>query len=138
MLPHAVAGSPDATTLAATLALLVGGLFLIARLLKLGSIADYMSRSVLVGYLHGVVVVLIASQLGKMFGVDIEALDPGPGVARNRQLTMIRTPVASPRPIPIPPRAVLILGADKANRPSATASSTSAARMPPYQIKSTP
>jgi sulfate permease, SulP family len=76
ILPLAAAGSADAVELAAALALLVGGCFLAARALRLGWLADYFSRPVLIGYLHGVAVVLVVSQLGKLLGLDIEAGDP--------------------------------------------------------------
>jgi high affinity sulfate transporter 1 len=78
VLPLAVAGSPDAVELAGALALLVGGCFLAARALRLGWLADYFSRPVLIGYLHGVAVVLVISQLGKVLGLNIEARDPLP------------------------------------------------------------
>jgi SulP family sulfate permease len=55
-------------SLAAMLALLVGGVFLGARVIRLGWIADYLSRPVLIGYIHGVAVVLIIGQLGKLLG----------------------------------------------------------------------
>src|SRR5262245_63377798 len=55
----ATAGSPNAAQLAAALALLVAGCFAAAWALRLGWIADYFSRPVLVGYIHGVAVVLI-------------------------------------------------------------------------------
>ena len=76
VLPLAAAGSADAAELAAALALMVGGCFLIARALRLGWLADYFSRPVLIGYLHGVAFVLVVSQLGKVLGLDIEASDP--------------------------------------------------------------
>jgi SulP family sulfate permease len=76
ILPLAAAGSDDAVELAAALALLVAGCFLAARALRLGWLADYFSRPVLIGYLHGVAVVLVVSQLGKVLGLDIEARDP--------------------------------------------------------------
>jgi len=60
------------------LALMVGGIYGIAHLLRLGWIADYFSRAVLVGYMHGVVVVLMVGQLGKLFGVPIKEQDPIP------------------------------------------------------------
>jgi MFS superfamily sulfate permease-like transporter len=81
VLPLAVAGSADAVELAGALALLVGGCFLAARALRLGWLADYFSRPVLIGYLHGVAVVLVVSQLGKVLGLDIEARDPLPQLA---------------------------------------------------------
>ncbi len=49
--PLAAAGSAEYTTLAAGLASCVGAVFLVARLLRLGWVADYFSQSVLVGYI---------------------------------------------------------------------------------------
>ena len=78
LLPLAAGEPARYAFLAALLALLVGGLFLLARIVRLGWIADYFSRAVLTGYIHGVAVVLIVGQLGKLFGIDIEAQDPLP------------------------------------------------------------
>jgi SulP family sulfate permease len=78
VLASAAAGSPEAGELAATLALLVGACFVIARAARVGWIADYLSRPVLVGYIHGVAIVLIVGQLEKLLGIDVEALDPVP------------------------------------------------------------
>jgi SulP family sulfate permease len=60
------------------LALLVAGAFLLARVVRLGWIADYFSRAVLIGYIHGVAVVLVCGQLGKLLGLDVDAQDPLP------------------------------------------------------------
>ena len=76
VLPLAVVGSEDAAELASMLALLVAACFLLARALRLGWVADYLSRPVLIGYLHGVAVVLVISQLGKLLGVPVEATEP--------------------------------------------------------------
>ena len=78
VLPLAAAASAGAAELAAMLALLVAACFALAWLLRLGWIADYFSRPVLVGYIHGVAVVLIVGQLGKLLGLSIEARDPLP------------------------------------------------------------
>ena len=76
VLPLAVAGSDEAVELASMLALLVAVCFLLARALGLGWIADYLSRPVLIGYLHGVAIVLVISQLGKLLGVPVDATEP--------------------------------------------------------------
>ena len=76
VLPLAAAGSEEAVELASMLALLVAVCFLLARALRLGWVADYFSRPVLIGYLHGVAVVLVISQLGKLLGVPVEATEP--------------------------------------------------------------
>ena len=94
-------GEPEAAELAAMLALLVAACFALAWVLRLGWIADYFSRPVLIGYIHGVAVVLIIGQLGKLLGLSIDAREPlaqlwevlselgsvsGPTVARRRGL----------------------------------------------------
>jgi SulP family sulfate permease len=58
--------------LAAILSVLSGCVLLLAARLKLGVIADLLSRPVLIGYLNGASLVLIATQLGKMFGIKTE------------------------------------------------------------------
>src|ERR671913_37902 len=47
-----------------------------AELAGLSPVADYFSRAVLIGYLHGVAVVLVIGQLAKLLGLDIDARDP--------------------------------------------------------------
>ena len=50
-------------------ALVVGGLLLIARVLKLGFIGDFLSTSVLVGFLTGVGIQVLSGQIPDMLGV---------------------------------------------------------------------
>jgi high affinity sulfate transporter 1 len=73
-----IAVSAPAPESAAMLALLVAGCFMLARLLRLGWVADYLSRPVLVGYIHGVAIVLVIGQLGKLLGLSIDAREPLP------------------------------------------------------------
>lgn len=61
----------DYPVLAAMLALLVGGVFIIARLLRLGWISDYFSAAVLLGFLTGLALTLVAGQLDDFTGVDV-------------------------------------------------------------------
>jgi high affinity sulfate transporter 1 len=69
-----VAGDPDrAVGAAGALAVLVGAVFLVARVVRLGWMADYFSRPVLIGYIHGVAIVIIAGQIGKLTGVSIDS-----------------------------------------------------------------
>jgi sulfate permease, SulP family len=75
-------GSPEAAELAAMLALLTGGFYALAALARLGWVADYFSKPVLIGYIHGVAVVLIAGQLGKLLGIQVTASDPIPQVVQ--------------------------------------------------------
>jgi sulfate permease, SulP family len=57
--------------LAAMLALLVGLLAVVAWLARLGFIADLLSRPVLVGYLAGVALIMIAGQLSRLTGIRV-------------------------------------------------------------------
>jgi SulP family sulfate permease len=67
------AGDPGRyAALAAALAVVVGGLCLLCRLLRLGFVADLLSRPILVGYLAGVAAIMIVGQLGKLTGIRVE------------------------------------------------------------------
>jgi SulP family sulfate permease len=70
-----------AAALAAVVALMGGGLMLLAAGLKAGVIADFLSKPVLVGYLTGAVLILMSTQLGKLFGIKTEEHDFFPIVA---------------------------------------------------------
>ena len=59
--------------LAALTALLVGVVALLARLARLGFITDFLSKPILVGYILGATLIVIGSQLGKMFGIKLES-----------------------------------------------------------------
>lgn len=65
----AAQGSPRYVQLAGTAALLAGGLLLLARLIRLGFLANFLSRTVLVGFLTGVGIQVAAGQLPEMLGV---------------------------------------------------------------------
>ena len=54
-------------------ALLTAGFLLLARILKLGFLADFLSRTVLVGFLTGVGVQVGIAMLGDMFGVATQS-----------------------------------------------------------------
>jgi sulfate permease, SulP family len=62
--------------LAALLAILVGAVFLGGWVARLGWIADYFSRPVLIGYIHGIAIVLIVGQVGKLLGLSISGQTP--------------------------------------------------------------
>ena len=69
----AVAGSPQYVRLAGLAALLAGGLLLVARLARLGFLANFLSRTVLLGFLTGVGIQVAAGQLPDMLGVIVPA-----------------------------------------------------------------
>ncbi|HVZ94249.1 MAG TPA: SulP family inorganic anion transporter, partial [Phycisphaerales bacterium] len=62
-------------TFSAMTALLGAGVMLLAAIFKLGSIADFLSKPVLVGYLSGAALILISTQLDKLFGIKLESQD---------------------------------------------------------------
>src|SRR4029079_10785696 len=66
----AAAGSPQYVELASLAALMCGVALIAARLLKLGFIANFLSRSVLIGFLTGVGIQVAMGQVAGMFGVD--------------------------------------------------------------------
>jgi high affinity sulfate transporter 1 len=61
--------SPQYVALAGALAIVTGVLLVLARLLRLGFLADFLSRSVLVGFLTGVGIQVAMGQVGGMLGV---------------------------------------------------------------------
>ena len=67
----AAAGSPQYVRLAGLAALLAGGLLLLARLARLGFLANFLSRTVLIGFLTGVGIQIAAGQLPDMLGVTV-------------------------------------------------------------------
>src|SRR5579864_3108362 len=65
----AVAGSGQYVRLAGLAALLAGVMLLVARMARLGFLANFLSRTVLVGFLTGVGIQVAAGQLPDMLGV---------------------------------------------------------------------
>jgi sulfate permease, SulP family len=57
---------------AAALALAVGTICLVCWLARLGFLANLLSHPVLIGYMAGIAVLMIVSQLGKVSGVEVE------------------------------------------------------------------
>ena len=65
----ATAQSPEYAQMASLAALMCGAFLLLARVLRLGFIANFLSRSVLVGFLTGVGIQVAMGQVGGMFGI---------------------------------------------------------------------
>src|ERR1700760_2145638 len=65
----AAVGSPEYVRLAGLAALLTAGMLLTARLARLAFLANFLSRTVLVGFLTGVGIQVAAGQLPDMLGV---------------------------------------------------------------------
>ncbi len=66
-------GTAQYMALVGVVALLTAALLLVARLFKLGFLADFLSRTVLVGFLAGVGVQVGVAVLGEMLGIAVNA-----------------------------------------------------------------
>src|SRR4051794_5607364 len=77
ILPLIVAdGDPArAVALASMLSIIVGVIMLIASVAKLGFVADLLSKPTMIGYLNGLALTILASQLPKLFGFSVDADD---------------------------------------------------------------
>ena len=70
--PLAVGDPGRLALLAAGLGVMVGVLCLAAGLLRLGFVANFLSKPVIVGFMHGLALVIIGAQLPKVFGFRSE------------------------------------------------------------------
>ncbi len=72
--PLLLADGSNYGVLAATLAILVGAICGVGYVAKLGFLANLLSKPILVGYMAGVALIMIAGQLGKISGVSISGI----------------------------------------------------------------
>ncbi len=72
ILPLAAGDPSRIPALAATLGVMSGVVLILAGRLRVGVIADFLSRPVLIGYLNGASLILAATQLGKLFAISTE------------------------------------------------------------------
>ncbi len=72
----ALSGSPHYLALAELVAILVAGLLLLARLLRLGLLADFLSRTVLIGFLTGVGIQVAIGQLSGLLDLQVSGHNP--------------------------------------------------------------
>ena len=91
------AGDPAKAVVAGTwLAFFTGVILIAAARFKLGAVASFLSAPVLLGYLNGAAVVIIMSQWGKLFGIDLEqdgliqrAMEWGAELSETHQPTLV-------------------------------------------------
>jgi sulfate permease, SulP family len=69
--PLLLADGGNYSLLTATLAILVGAICVVGYVAKLGFLANLLSKPILVGYMAGVALIMIAGQLGKISGMSI-------------------------------------------------------------------
>jgi high affinity sulfate transporter 1 len=68
--PLAAAGSSEYVALASGVAIITGVVLVVARVVRLGFLADFLSRSVLIGFLTGVGIQVAMGQVSGMLGVS--------------------------------------------------------------------
>lgn len=71
--------------LAGTLAVLIGLICILGGLLRLGFLADFLSKPVIVGYMHGLAVVIAVGQLPKVLGIEA-----GGGTTLEQAIAVVR------------------------------------------------
>lgn len=68
----AIAGSADYLAMALAQALLSGVMFVLAAVFRLGFLADFLSKPILIGFVGGLALDILLSQVAKMLGVGLE------------------------------------------------------------------
>ena len=69
----AAAGSKDYITMALAQAIICGVLFLLTSVFRLGFLASFLSKPILVGFVGGLALDILVSQIAKMLGVKIDS-----------------------------------------------------------------
>ncbi|MGW0040508.1 SulP family inorganic anion transporter [Rhodococcus sp. NPDC003348] len=70
------AGSPDrAVALAGLLAILMGAILIVGGLLRLGFVTDLLSKPIRLGYLNGIALVVVVSQIPKLLGFSVDGVN---------------------------------------------------------------
>ncbi|MCT9819224.1 SulP family inorganic anion transporter [Microbacterium sp. W1N] len=119
----AVAGSADYATLALAQAIIVGVMFLALSLFRLGFLANFLSKPILVGFVGGLALDIMVSQVAKMLGVKIDSggefvdkvagLVAGLGTASGWSIVIAAAAVAvllgGRRVLPVVPWALVVL-----------------------------
>jgi MFS superfamily sulfate permease-like transporter len=71
--PLAAIGSPEYLTWSIALTFLVGLMCLAASRMRLGALADFLSKPILIGFLNGIALSIVLGQLGKLLGFPVES-----------------------------------------------------------------
>jgi len=76
VIPLALGSEERAVALAGLLAIMVGVILILAGACRLGFVTDLLSKPIRLGYLNGIALIVIVSQVPKLLGISIDALDP--------------------------------------------------------------
>jgi sulfate permease, SulP family len=105
--------SPKYVALAGMLAIITGGILIVARVVGLGFLVDFLSRSVLIGFLTGVGIQVAMGQVGGMLGVT----EGSGGTVRKFFHTLAKIPDASATTVAVSLCVLaVIIGARRINR----------------------
>lgn len=119
----ATAGSADYATMALAQAIICGVMFITLALCKLGFLANFLSKPILIGFVGGLAVDILVSQIAKMLGVKIDSggefvdklgeLVSGLGTANGWSVTISAVSIAilliGKRYLPIVPWALIVM-----------------------------
>lgn len=72
IVPFAAANSDQYLALSVTMTFLTGFFCIAASFFRLGALADFLSKPILVGFLNGIAISIFLGQIGKVFGFPIE------------------------------------------------------------------
>jgi sulfate permease, SulP family len=65
-------GDPERFAIMATVeALMVGGILVVGGVVRIGFIADFIPKSVVIGFLNGMALIIIISQAGRLVGIEL-------------------------------------------------------------------
>ena len=90
-----ITGTHDVASFVAVMTLASGALFLVLAVLKMGWIAQFLSRAVVTGFLFGAAIDVVIGELPKLTGTEADRLEPAAGAvvvardARRRQLATV-------------------------------------------------
>jgi high affinity sulfate transporter 1 len=79
VLPLSASDPGRAVVVAAAMAVVAGVVCILAAVLRLGFVTELLSKPIRYGYMNGIALTVLVSQLPKMFGISID--EPGPGRA---------------------------------------------------------
>lgn len=109
--------------LAGVLALLTGLICIAASFLRLGALADFLSKPILVGFLNGIAITIVLGQLGKILGISVSAsgllpiaIELASRIAETHLPTLaiglvaVAVLVVAPRLVPWLPAGILAMG----------------------------
>ena len=71
--PFSANGSEEYLAMSMTLAFVAGVLCIGASFIRLGALADFLSRPILAGFMNGIAIYIVLGQLGKLLGFKVQA-----------------------------------------------------------------